>query len=225
MIKLNYSKDYIELFHETSKGELVEIDNWTSIMDNPVYFNICNDLIVNGTATSINAKKVIINYEDISQIDSFEYMTLGLPETYPYDIFIDILGAGFTDKNLKIKCSFQDFAHGNGSGNNLFFEIHRTGGYLNNNELEFLLSSKQYLLLSEIERINNTQFQDTTAVFKEVSKIQNIAVDAKVVLSKTLQDTLVVVPEKIKFDITPIGDDKYKLSPIIEDANAGKFKD
>lgn len=223
MIKLNYSKDYIELFLETPQGEVVEYNDWGSLIDDPVCFNVCNDLIVNGTATLFDAKKIIINYEHISQIDNFEYMTLGLPETYPYDIFIDISGAGLTDKVLKISFSFQDFAHGNGSGNNLFFDKHKTGGYLNN-ELEFLLSSNQYLLLNEIERINNTQFQDSTAKLKEISKIQKLAVEANVVLSKTLLDTLIVVPEKIKFDISPIGDDKYKLSPIIDEVTTDTFK-
>ena len=216
MIKLNYSKDYIELSYNTPQGEVVVYDNWLSVMDNPVFFNVCNDLIVNGAASLIDSKRIAINYEDVSQIDNYEYVTLGLPEQYPYDIFLDISGAGLTDKNLKIRYSFQDFAHSNGSGQNLFFDKHRTGGYLKS-KLEFLLSSNQYLLIREIERINTSNFLDSTSVLKEVSKIQKLAIEAKVVLSKTLHDTLIVVPEKVKFEISKIGDDKYKVSPIVEE--------
>ena len=223
MIKYNYSKDYIELFYKTAHGEIIEFENWVSKMDNPVFFNVCNDLIVNGTATLIDSKRVIIDYEDISQLDSFEYETLGLPEQYPFEIFLDIKGSGLTDTKLKVCYYFQDFAHGNGSGKNLFFDKHRTGGYLKN-QLEFLLSSKQYLLIRKIEQINESQFDDSTAILKEVSKIQQLAIEAHVVLSKTLHDTLVVVPSKVQFEISKIDDNKYKLSPTIEEVKTDAFK-
>lgn len=216
MIKLNYFKDCIELFLESPQAEVVEYYDWDSLIDDPVYLNVCNDLIVNGSASLIDSKRIAISYEDISHLDSFEYETLGFPEKYPYDIFLDISGNGLTDKNLKIRYSFQDFAHGNGSGQNLFFDKHRTGGYLNN-KLEFLLCSNQYLLIREIEKINATKFEDSTSILKEVSKIQKLAIKAKVVLSKTLHDTLIVVPEKVKFEISKVGDDKYKISPIVEE--------
>ena len=80
MIKLNYYKDLIELFYETTQGEVVKYGDWVSLIDDPAYFNVCNDLIVNGTASLIDSKRIAINYEDISQIDDFEYDTLGLPE-------------------------------------------------------------------------------------------------------------------------------------------------
>lgn len=224
MIKLKYKDNHIELFFETQYGDIVEFNNWLSHMNNPVCFNICNDLIVNGVANLKDVYNISINYEDISQIDDFEYEALGLPRKYPYDIFLSISGSGLTDKNLKLHYSFQDFAHGNGSGNEMFLKKHRIGGYLNN-DLEFLLSSNQYLLINEIEKFNNVQFQDSTSVLKEISKIQKIAVESNVVLSKTLHDTLVVVPQKVKFDISPVGDNMYKLSPIIDEINSEAFKE
>lgn len=222
MIKFKYHNSYIALLYETLHGEIVKFDEWGLQTDSAVCFNVCNDLIVNGTATLMNGEIVVINYEDVSLIDSFEYKTLGLPDRYPFDIFLDIAGAGLTDKNLKIDYSFQDFAHGNGSGTELFFEKHRIGGYLKN-ELSFILSSSQYLLIKEIERVNKTQFKDSTDALMNVSRIQKLAVKAKVVLSKTLHDTLVVVPEKIKFEVSEIDNNKYKLSPIIKEANSDAF--
>lgn len=223
MIKFNYHNDYIELFLETPSGEILKFDNWLSVMDNPACFNVINDLTVNGIANFIDSERVSINYDDISQIDSFEYDTLGFPKPYPYDIFIDILGGGLRDVNLKIRFYFQDFSHGNGSGENLFYNKHRIGAYLNN-ELEFLLNSNQFTLIKAIEKFNQSQFSNSTSVLKELSKIQELATIANAVLSKILVDTSIVTPEKIKFEITPIDNNKYKLSPIVEKVNSQKFQ-
>lgn len=223
MIKFNYNSDYIELFFETPSGEILKFDNWLSAMDNPAYFNVVNDLTVNGIASFIDSKRVSIYYDDISQIDSFEYETLGFPQPYPYDIFIDILGGGLRDVNLKIRFYFQDFSHGNGSGENLFYNKNRIGAYLKN-ELEFLLNSDQFALINAIEKFNLTQFSNSISVLKELSKIQERAAIANAVLSKILVDTSIITPEKIKFDITPIENKKYKLSPIVEKVDNQKFQ-
>lgn len=223
MIKINYHNDYIELYYETPQGDLLEFEHWLSVMDDPIYFNILNDLIVNGIANLIDSKRILIYYEDIAQIDNFEYKALGFPEQYPYDIFLDISGGGLRDINLKIRFYFQDFAHGNGSGENLFFDKHRIGAYLKN-ELEFLLSSEQFVLLNEIKKFNQIQFLNSTSVLKELSKIQELAVQANAVLSKILVDTLIIAPQKIKFEISSIGTDRYKLSPIIETIDNKKFQ-
>lgn len=223
MIKFNYHNDYIELFFETPSGEILKFDDWLSAMDNPACLNVVNDLTVNGIANFIDTKRVSINYDDISQIDSFEYDTLGFPKPYPYDIFIDILGGGLRDVNLKIRFYFQDFSYGNGSGENLFYNKHRIGAYLNN-ELEFLLNSNQFTLINAIEKFNQTQFPNSTSVLKELSRIQELAAIANAVLSKILVDTSIVTPEKIKFNITPIDNNKYKLSPIVEKVDAKKFQ-
>lgn len=223
MIKYSYYNDFLEIYLETHDGEVVLFENWATELESPVLFNVCNDLKVNGVAVLNSSRKITINYEDISQIDNFEYEVLGLPEQYPYDVFLDIMGAGLSDENLKIRYFFQDFAHENGSGENLFFNKHRIGSYLKN-KLEFLLSSNQYLLIREIERINADEFADSTSILKEVSKIQHLAIEANVVLSKTLHDTLVVVPNKVQFEISKIGDDKYKLSPTIKEVKTDAFK-
>ena len=135
MIKLDYYNDHLELSFVNQFGELVKFENWPSERISIELFNTLNDLLVNGVASLLDAKRISINYEDLSQIDDFEYEALGIPDFYPYDLFVDIEGGGLTDTNLQIKYFFQDFSHKNGSGENLFFESHRTGAYLKNNLL------------------------------------------------------------------------------------------
>ena len=223
MIKKKYNKDNIELFNESVVGQLIEFEQWLSEINNPTIFNVINDLIVNGTAALENDKIVTIFYDDLCQLDEFEYSTLNLPEPYPFDIYIDIVGSGLKDPNLKLKYSFQDFAHGNGSGNILFNQEQKIGGYLKNKS-EYLLNSKQFKLIKELESINAIAFTNSNDVLKSISKIQEYAANANAVLSRILVDTEIVAPEKIKIEFEEIAKDKYRLKPIIEKIDNEKFQ-
>ncbi len=223
MQKIKYRDKNISFLIESTDGCDVFYKDWLKYIDNPTLFNVTNDLIVNGTAILLDNTVVSISYDDISQLDDFEYSILNLPEPYPFDIFIDISGTGLKDLNLKLKYSFQDFAHGNGSGNILFFPNHRTGGYLNN-QSEYLLNSNQFKLIEELERVNTLEFNNSNEVLKAISKIQVLAAQANAVLSKILVDTEIIAPEKLKIDFEEIGNDKYRLKPVVENIDNDKFQ-
>jgi SNF2 family DNA or RNA helicase/HJR/Mrr/RecB family endonuclease len=223
MLKTNYSDKNISIQIEGINGRKVLYDEWLNHIANPAFFNVTNDLIVNGTATLNDNKEVIILYEDLCQLDEFEYSTLNLPEPYPFDIFIDITGSGLKDLNIKLKYSFQDFAHGNGSGNVLFKPEQRIGGYLKNKS-EYLLNSKQFRLIEELEKINSTVFKNSNEILKSISKIQELAANVNAVLSKILVDTQIVTPEKIKIEFEEVSKDKYRLKPIFENIDNDKFQ-
>jgi hypothetical protein len=163
MLKINYSDKYIAFQFERINGNNVLFDDWLSQLDNPAPLNVLNDLLVNGTATLKDDNEVDVLYEDLSELDEFERSTLNLPEPYPFDIFIDLVGSGLKDLNLKLKYSFQDFAHKNGSGNILFNREQRIGAYIKNNS-EYLLSSEQFILIEEIEKINKSKFSNSNEV-------------------------------------------------------------
>lgn len=224
MVNKKYNNKAIIFNVKKPNEDYVLFENWLSYLDDVVFFNVINDLIVNGVASIENDVDVVILYEDIVKLDDFEYSILKLPETYPFDIFIDIIGTGLKDLNLKLNFSFQDFAHGNGSGTVLFFDKHRTGAYLKGNNMEYLLSTEQYLLLSKIENINDTIFSKSNDVLKSISGLQNLAVNGRAVLSKILLDTEIVSPNKIKLEIQQIGVDKFRLIPVVEDANNDKLQ-
>ncbi len=223
MLKTNYSNKNISIKVIGINGDKVIYDDWLNHINNPTIFNVINDLIVNGTASIENNKIVVILYEDLNQLDEFEYSTLQLPEPYPFDIFIDIIGSGLKDLNLKLKYSFQDFAHENGSGNVLFNQEQRIGGYLKNKS-EYLLNSNQFKLIEELESINLKEFAYSNDVLKSISKIQELAANANAVLSKILVDTEIVTPEKIKIEVEEVAKDKFRLKPIIDKIDNKKFQ-
>jgi SNF2 family DNA or RNA helicase/HJR/Mrr/RecB family endonuclease len=223
MINRIYHNDHIEIQCLSSNNDLISYSEWLNNIYDTAFFNVTNDLLVNGVISISDSNKVVLFYDDLERIDKFEYETLKLPKAYPFDIYIDILGSGLKDLNLKLKYSFQDFAHQNGSGNIVFKNGHRTGAYLKN-ELEYLLNSDQFALLSEIDVFNETSFKDSNSVLKALSKIQELAVSSSATLSKVLLDTNIIAPEKIKVEIVKIGEDKYKLKPIVPKADNSKFQ-
>jgi len=223
MVNISYFDKYVQLIVKSDDGSVLPIDKWLFQMDKPMFFNVINDLIVNGTA-SIEEDKVTILYEDLSQLDEFEHSTLKLPDLYPFDIFIDTVGSGLKDLNLKLRYSFQDFAHKNGSGNILFSSSQLKGGYLQNDS-EYLLNSSQFQLINKIDEINSSIYSNSNDVLKAVSNFQSIAQNSNVVLSKVLLDTIIQVPDKLKFEIEEIGNDKFKLKPIIEDIDSTQFQE
>ena len=223
MLKTNYSGKDVSIKVIGYDGGEVIYEDWLNHIDNPTIFNVINDLIVNGTASIEDNKIVYILYDDLYQLDEFEYSTLKLPEPYPFDIFIDLIGSGLKDLNLKLKYSFQDFAHGNGSGNILFNQEQRIGGYLKNKS-EYLLNSNQFKLIEELELINSKEFTNSNDALKSISKIQELAANANAVLSKILVDTEIFAPEKIKIEVEEVAKDKFRLKPIIDKIDNEKFQ-
>jgi len=222
MINLNYFSQEIELTVKSKDDFVLPMDKWLLHMDDPTFFNVVNDLIVNGTATT-EGNKITILYEDLSQLDEFEYSTLKLPELYPFDIFIDIVGSGLKDLNLKLRYSFQDFAHKNGSGNILFSKNQLIGAYLKS-DYEYLLNSNQFKLINEIEVINSSNYSNSNDILKAIANLQLVASNANAVLSKVLLDTIIIAPDRLKIEIEEVGKDKFKLKPEIEGIESSQFQ-
>jgi len=145
---ISYLNKHIDLgkvneFHQADDAKQLDI-------------GIVNDLITNGIASNEEDGCIKLYYEDLKHLDETEYSLLNLPDPYPFDIYVDIIGTGLKDKNLKLKYSFQDFAHGNGSGNQIFRNNQLVGAYLKG-ESEYLLNSDQYLFVEQL-KANSSSF-------------------------------------------------------------------
>jgi SNF2 family DNA or RNA helicase len=222
MINLKYFSDHLELSLVSNDGSIIPIDDWLIQIDNPSIFNVVNDMIVNGLVGEENGI-ITLSYNDVSQLDDFEYSTLNLPKPYPFDIFIDLINSsGLTDINLKLRYSFQDFAYENGSGNILFNQEQLTGGFLKG-EVAYLLKSGQFRLIEEIKYINSSKFIDSSETLKAVARIQTLASKANAVVSRILYNTIIVSPPGFKLEIEQIGDDKFKLRPEFERIDMPQF--
>jgi len=223
MIKLLFKRSQIDFKFELDNREYIPFNQWLHYVNDVAIINVINDLIVNGKASLEDENTIMVLYEDLSQLDDYEYSTLNLPELYPFDIFIDIVGSGLKDLNLKLRYSFQDFAHKNGSGNILFNKNHLKGAYLKSTS-EYLLNSNQFQLINEIERINSVNHSNSNAVLKDIASLQLVASNANAVLSKVLLDTIIISPEKLKIEIEEIGVNKFKLKPVIENIDSSQFQ-
>ncbi|RKD90043.1 SNF2-related protein [Mangrovibacterium diazotrophicum] len=221
MIRKTYTESGIEFGCFNELEQIVEFDNWLKSTP-PVLFNTLNDLRVNGQLFSIDNERLFLPYEELSNLDDYEIEILELPPYYPFDIFIDIKGTGLKDTSLKINCTFQDFAHGNGTGNVLVFD--RKGAYLNG-IIEYVLNSEQYLLFKQIDKINSTHFQHSNHVLVEIGELQQKAAAANAILSKILTDTSIIPLAKVQLDIEKIDDDKYRLKPVINNEESSKFQE
>lgn len=221
MTNNKYTDSGIEITCLDANSQPVDYEDWLLHLDSTRLFNVLNDLLVNGQVGKVDQNKIVLPYEEISKLDEFEYKTLNLPELYPFDIFVDIKGTGLKDTALKIRYSFQDFAHGNGTGNILSFQ--QKGAYLNGIS-EFLLNPDQFALVQEIEHINQTQFPNSNQVLKSVARLQEKAMKAQAVMSKTLVETRIIAPDQIKIDVEKIGEDKYRLKPAIAQGSSEKFQ-
>lgn len=223
MITTIYTKLSVNFQVKSPIGEIILMDNWLSSIQDTTFFNVINDLIVNGVVSVEKDNTIILLYEDLHRLDEFEYNTLKLSPSYPFEIFIDIIGSGLRDSNLQFKYSFQDFAHGNGSGNILFSAKQREGAHLEGKE-NYLLNTKQYLLLETIEQLNQIGFLNSAHQLKSIAHLQKMAAEAKAVLSKILVDTLILAPEKIQLELEQIGEDKFRLQPAFEEVDNEQFQ-
>jgi len=222
MIKKKYTDRGILILVNSSSYSNVPYEKWYEVIRDNRFLNVINDVTANGIG-EITDSGVEIRYENLSSIDDFEHEVLGLPKVYPFDIYIDVKGSGLKDKNLKIRYSFQDFAHKNGSGNILFKTGELTGAHLFNEDSEYLLSPKQYSLIRKIIEINNLSFSTSNEVLSKISELKDLAFEAGAVMSKILLDTEILSPKGFKFDIEKVGEDKFKLVPKIEKDSTGDF--
>lgn len=222
MIRLNYTETGVEFAYLDSEGNQLPFNCWLEAMKSAVFFNIVNDLLVNGLIDQLNDQSLYLPYEEVSKLDDFEYRTLNLPDPYPFDIFIDIKGTGLKDTSLKIIWAFQDFAHGDGTGNILQFV--RKGAYLKGIS-EYLLETNQFFLLQEIDQINESNFSDTNQVLQAIGRIQQKALRANAVMAKILVETEIVAPDKMKIDVEKIGENKYRLKPLVDKIDSKRFQE
>ena len=216
-MKINYNNKNIELDFELSK---VEKDNFS-------LYNILNELIINGIVQPFNGKYVIDfeHFNSFNSIDEFSYTKLNFPDYYKFDIYLSHSGSGLADVNLKLKYSFQNFSHGDGSGEIIYNREDRTGLSLNNKGLSNLLSYSQYKLISQVDLFNESQFSNIQQRYKAIAKIQELAINASSTMSKTLKETIFHTLKDIDIRIKKIDENVFKFEPISNKINSEIFND
>lgn len=100
MYSFDEAKQIVRFFNEQN----VAIKDW-DILQKSVLMELCD----NGLAT-YTENSVEVTPENIYQLDEIERKMLGLPNEYPYDMYVEANGSTLTQGDFNYKISFYSFS-------------------------------------------------------------------------------------------------------------------
>jgi len=214
--------EYTETFNFSFKdeqGDKLLFAEWNSLQNTFISeLSILNELLANGRAIETNLS-LNVETEDILALDDFEKKILGLPENYPFSIYIESEGQ-LKDNDFKFKIGYFDFIP---NGNQFYFT--RIVSILKNNDFEYILNEAQFKLVESIKIFNQLpaterNFDNNLVNFAD---IKNLSSDAASILDNYLQDTIVQKANKIVIDIS-FTNETLELKPSIENVDNNDFQ-
>ena len=219
-------KEYLEeivCFYYKKNDLILPFESWLENEVSPVIFNITNDLLTNGIAV-IKDNKISIANDDLFLIEKEDFEVLSFPKYYPFEIYINLKGAGLKDLKNTLTYSFQDKTYGNGSGNIIFKNTDRKGALVENQKLSFLLDNKERNIIFLIDKFNQEHEQNVNKRMSSIAEVQYLASkSSQIFVSKILTDTTILSPKGCKLSVEKLGEDKFRLVPIFEGVNQEVF--
>jgi hypothetical protein len=134
---------------------------------------------------------------EILKLSDIDKQILDLPNSYPYEIFIESDGV-LSQNTFKFKYGFYDF-----SPNGTRLNTKRNGTILYVDDTPYLLSENQYKICEAIEEFNNlidTQ-KGNVINLKKLSELKTLSNESGLTLEHFLSNQELFIPEKIKLDI------------------------
>ncbi|GHA76729.1 SNF2-related protein [Pontibacter akesuensis] len=215
----SYSQDEaFSFFVLNEKGEKLPTITWQERQsDYLAQFSILNELVDNGFAIKIN-QTVQVEASQILQLTTIEKQLLGLPDAYPYEIYIQSAGQ-LNQKTFYFKYGFYDFAP---NGNR--FDTKRKGAIVDVEGIEYLLSANQYLICNSLDIFNSLPESDRSFQYnlKSFADIKALSDDTAVLLDSYLSSQSVHFPDKIKIDLN-FENGILEVVPAIDIANKEGF--
>lgn len=137
---------YNEAFNfsfENENGIKLPFAEWNNLQNKFISeLSILKELLANGNAIEKDYS-LSIEAESILALDDFEKTILGLPENYPFSIYIKSKGQ-LKDNDFNFKIDYFDYIP---NGNQFYFA--RKGPILKNDDIEYILNEKQYELIKQ----------------------------------------------------------------------------
>jgi hypothetical protein len=178
-------------------GTKVPVLDWQKIRSKYLtQFSILSELCDNGFA-EYNLSSCLVGEIEILRLNEIDKQILGLPEQYPYEIYIESDGQ-LNQNSFKFKYGFYDFVP---NGNKL--SVIRNGAIVIVEERSYLLSENQYLVCNELDSFNllsdsGRSFQNNLKCFSDIKTLSSAASS---LLDGYLQSQNVYHPDKIKLRI------------------------
>lgn len=214
---INHNNNF-SFFFQNQLGVKVSVSDWEVLQTEFLsQIAILKELHDNGLAdTTENSYKVeSLSIVRLSEIDK---QILGLPNDYPFEIFIESNGT-LTHNSFKFKYGFYDFCP-----NGTRLNVKRNGLIININEDKFLLTENQYQICEAIDEFNGLSDTDKGNVtnLKKLSEIKTLSKESGLTLEHFLSNQELFIPEKIKLDIA-LNNGSLEIIPTVEIENSVGF--
>jgi len=160
-----------------------------------------------------------LSYDAVYQLLPTERTILGVPELYPYTIYIQPKGL-LKDATFQYTIAYRESKLGKR------FSVKRHGAIIDTGAKQYLLSRKQFELVDALDEFNTLPFDSKSlnGNLIEFSRIKDLSQNARVVLDKYLQSENVIVPAKLKIEIEKEVDGSYSVIPSIDSPYADQFE-
>ncbi len=174
------------------------------------YLKILTD---NGQAEVLESGDVEVPFENVYELDEIDRGLLDLPELYPFEIYIEHHGI-FLQESFRYDISFRTFA----PGGQILPKTRLDGPIvtlkIDNLETTYLLSKEQFKLLRAIEDFHAAVEKSPLENCKSFAQIKTLSAESAAILDTTLNNREVLLPERVKLDISLSGG-QLEITPQI----------
>lgn len=218
ILKYTQDKNKFLFYFLNESGSKISVSEWEKLQTEFLsQLAILTELHDNGLA-DYTENSCEIESIDILRLNDIDKQILELPNSYPYEIFIESDGT-LTHNSFKFKYGFYDFAP-----NGTRLKTNRNGTVLIVEENQYLLSENQYLLCQAIDEFNNLSDSEKGNVtnLKKLSELKTLSKESGLTLEQFLNNQELYVPEKIKLDVD-FNNGIFEVIPTVEINNAIGF--
>ena len=216
MIQYQPSTEYIA-FRFTKEGNTLPFSQWEEDEEACVYSELLQEFVDNGLAV-VDGVACNVSYDGIYKLSTYERRALGLPEIYPYTIYIQPKGL-LRDSSFQYVVSYRQSKLGRR------FAVKREGAVIYAGHSEYLLRMEQLRLVEAIDEYNALSIESKSLNGNLIAfcQIKGLSELAQATLDKYLTKENVLVPSKLKIEVDKIGEDCYEVYPTIESPLSDQF--
>ncbi len=218
ILKYTYNTGKFSFFFLSQLDVKTPVSSWGGLQAEFLsQLAILSELYDNGLADYTNDACEVdsLNILKLSEIDK---QILELPDSYPYDIYIESDGV-LTQNNFRFKYGFYDFAP---NGTRLKADREEAILYVNDNK--YLLSNNQYLICQAIDDFNRLPDREKGNLtnLKKLSELKALSKESGLTLEQFLNNQELFLPDKIKLDID-FNNGTLEIIPSIDIENSIGF--
>jgi len=218
MFRYIYINNYFSFYFLNNEGRKVLASDWDSLQREFLsQLAILTELYDNGLA-DFTENSCSVESIHILRLNEIDKQILDLPESYPYEIFVESDGT-LTLNSFRFKYGFYDF-----SPNGNILRTSRNGAILKIHENEYLLSENQFLLCQAIDEFNSLPENEKGNVInlKKLSELKTLSKESGLTLEYFLNSQELFIPEKIKLDVD-FSNELFEIIPTVDIENPIRF--